>query len=205
MLVLRRIIILVKSAGRVVGFLLAASLSIGCGGMAVAAPSSDVVRSGSVSESTSTGLSEAETEELADDLEVLFTRYIPMGADGKLVVNEGAVIEDGFESNLPELRLLAEALNEAGETSSARDGGAQTEGAGSFALCVALKGLGIPAGKASPGLIAAIKTGIKAWNWGLTAKTVAKILGASAVKALGGPVAIGVQLAAAAFTCRGEL
>ncbi|SHE25809.1 hypothetical protein [Actinomyces glycerinitolerans] len=195
----------VKSAGRVVGFLLAASLSIGCGGMAAAVPSSDVVQSGSVSEAT--GLSAAETEELADDLEILFTRYIPMGADGKLMVNENAVIEDGFEESLPELRMLADVLNEVDQTSSGsvREGGMQAESTGSFALCVALKGLGVPAGKASSGLIAAIKSGIKAWNWGLTAKTVAKILGASTVKALGGPVAIGVQLAAAAFSCRGEL
>ncbi|RAX23676.1 MULTISPECIES: hypothetical protein [unclassified Actinomyces] len=193
----------VKSAGRVVGFLLAASLSIGCGGMAAAVPSSDVVQSGSVSEAT--GLSAAETEELADDLEILFTRYIPMGADGKLMVNENAVIEDGFEESLPELRMLADVMNEVDQTNSARGGGSQTEGAGEFALCVALNGLGIPATGVSPGLLAAIKSGIRAWNWGLTARTVARIIGASAVKTLGGPLAIGVALGWAAVNCRGRL
>ena len=58
---------------------------------------------------------------------------------------------------------------------------------------------------AGPALIGVIKDGIRAWNWGLTAKTVARVLGPAAVRALGGPWGIGVALGWAAYACRGEL
>lgn len=170
------------------------ALSLSTVGVASAAP---VTQPDPVTTQTQSSLSEAEIAQLAAELEVLFTRYVQLGASNQFAVNEANLRADGYTAEQVQgLRSLAYGLN---------TGTFQTRDAGSFALCVAMEGLGIPGGKAHAGLIAAIKEGIRAWNWGLTAKTVARIIGASAVKALGGPVAIGVQLGIAAWNCRGEL
>ncbi|EEZ91787.1 hypothetical protein HMPREF0578_1029 [Mobiluncus mulieris 28-1] len=170
------------------------ALSLSTVGVASAAP---VAQPDPVTTQTQSSLSEVEIAQLAAELEVLFTRYVQLGANNQFAVNEANLRADGYSTEQVQgLRSLSYGLN---------TGTFQTRDAGSFALCVAMEGLGIPGGKAHAGLIAAIKEGIRAWNWGLTAKTVARIIGASAVKALGGPVAIGVQLGIAAWNCRGEL
>ncbi|MGV9197178.1 hypothetical protein ACTOVL_08305 [Arcanobacterium canis] len=157
------------------------------------------------------GISSFEEEHLAQELEILFTRYVQLGIDDSFTVNEANLRADGHADKLVDLNRLAAGLNSLGKAGARNDelGSlvpiAETRSAGSFALCVGVNGLGIPAAGASPGLVAAIKEGIRAWNWGLTAKTVARILGSSATKALGGPIGIGVALGWAAWTCRGEL
>lgn len=148
-------------------------------------------------------LSEGELAELERDVEVLFTRYLPMDKKGQFALNELALREDGKEGEAAQLEALVEVLN---SESQPKDGpSAQPYGAGEFAVCVALNGLGIPAIGAYPGLKEAIKEGIRAWNWKLTAKTVARIVGPQVVKALGGPVGIGVALSWAAVSCRDQL
>lgn len=156
-------------------------------------------------------LSVAEEEQLAADLEILFTRYVQLLPGDSFTLNEANLREDGEGEQIAELQLLVDGLNrfaenEASMNSIGAPGLAITPlGVGDFAKCVALEGLGIPAAQASPGLVAAIKEGISAWNWGLTARSVAKILGTAAVKALGGPVGIGISLGWAAWSCRGKL
>lgn len=177
----------------------------------------------SAAENTATeGLTQTQQAELEDDLEILFTRYIQLDEDGQFEVNAINLAADGQQDQMQGLQYLAVALNEAPlvpslsvtESDDVTSGVTRravtpvtvgTMGAGDFARCVALEGLGIPSAAASPGLISAIKTGIRAWNWGLTAKTVARILGPSVVKAFGGPIGIGVTLGWAAWSCRGKL
>ena len=144
--------------------------------------------------------SEKEINQLANDLEKLFTRYVPMTKTGKFKVNRFYLFIDGKVDKVDEMQELADILN--GDITQTN---LENRDAGSFAKCVALEGLGIPAAAASPGLINAIKNGIRAWNWGLTAKTVARFLGPQVLKALGGPVGVGVALGWAAYNCKGKL
>lgn len=156
-------------------------------------------------------LSAEEEQKLANDLETLFTEYIQLNDADLFEVNEANLVADGYQEKVKDLHLLADSLNEMSDKEQQAARGVGNEpvlvplGAGEFALCVVVNGLGIPAAGASPGLVAAIKEGIRAWNWGLTAKTVARILGPSVAKALGGPVGIGVALGWAAYTCRDKL
>lgn len=150
-------------------------------------------------------------QQLANELEILFTKYVQLNDADKFEVNEANLVADGHERDIAGIKRLAEGLNFLADTDAPNaernfnKGMMVTRSAGSFARCVLLEGLGIPAASASPGLVAAIKEGIRAWNWGLTAKTIARILGPSVVKALGGPVGIGVALGWAAWSCRGKL
>lgn len=170
------------------------ALSLSTVGVASAAP---VTQPEPVTTQTQSSLTEAEIAQLAAELEVLFTRYVQLGANNRFAVNEANLRADGYSAEQVQgLRSLAQGLN---------TGTFQTRDAGSFALCMIREGLGIPSWDARADLIAAIKQGIKAWNWGLTAKTVARIVGPSVLKALGGPVGIGLTLGYAAFACRGEL
>ncbi len=186
-----------------------------CGICLASAPSASAVQPGVP------GMTQQEFAELESDMQVLFTRYIQLNNKDRFEVNTANLTADGQQAQIQGLRRLTDALNTIQRTSPAanktsvktsvaiiRRGSTPTirpANAGDFALCVALEGLGIPAAGAAPGLIAAIKEGIRAWNWGLTAKTVARILGPSTVKALGGPIAIGVSLGWAAWSCRGRL
>ncbi|WP_341828287.1 hypothetical protein QEV60_00560 [Trueperella pyogenes] len=160
---------------------------------------------------SSSALHDDGEQQLANELKVLFTRYVQLNSADVFEVNETNLIADGHTKDIAGLKRLAEGLNVLAHTDAPNmeghfnKGMIETRGAGDFALCVLLEGLGVPAAGASPGLVAAIKEGIRAWNWGLTAKTVAKILGPSVVKALGGPVGIGVALGWAAWSCRGKL
>lgn len=160
---------------------------------------------------SSSGLTSAEEAQLAHDLEVLFTRYIQLEGDGTFRLNESNLISDGYAANIGTLSQLVDLLNtpapaESTQPSSSwEESGSAQLGAGDFALCMVVEGLGIPSAAASPGLIAAIKQGISAWNWGLTAKTVARLVGPSVAKALGGPVGIGVTLGWAAWSCKSRL
>ncbi len=153
-------------------------------------------------------LSAAEMEQLEKDVEVLFTEYIILGDDDRFRVNETNVSAAGHADKIPQLESLASVLNE--DTTPRPFGGDYSDLASpmcttEFAKCLAWEGLGIPAIEASPSLIQTIKDGIRTWNWQRTAKAVAKVLGAGTVRALGGPIGIGVSLAAGAVTCRKEL
>lgn len=160
-------------------------------------------------------LNQDEMAQLEKDVEVLFTKYIQNDSSGKFFVNVQNLAADGARDRAPELQQLADTFNMLGAAPaeatlegphSIKPGTTvQPYNAGDFAACLALNALGIPAAGASPGLIKALKEGIRAWNWGLTAKTVARIIGPTAAKALGGPVGIGVALAWGAYSCRGKL
>ena len=180
-------------------------------GVLTAEGQSSAVHAGLLQTTESSPMSASEEEQLAEELEVLFTRYVQMNQSDVFEVNEANVVAEGHEKDLSDLQRLAEGLNALAQEKPSSTPWQHSApvvrplGAGEFALCVLLEGLGIPAAGASPGLIAAIKEGIRAWNWGLTARTVARILGPSVVKALGGPVGIGVALGWAAWSCRGKL
>lgn len=171
----------------------------------------DTTLNGTLTSGYSSPMSASEEEQLADELEVLFTRYVQLNEADIFEVNEANLIADGHEKDLLGMQRLAAGLNALSQDNSSFGGRLPTQpvmrplGAGEFALCVLLEGIGIPAAGASPGLVNAIKEGIRAWNWGLTAKTVARILGPSVAKAPGGPVGIGVALGWAAWSCRGKL
>lgn len=203
-----------KAISRLAALTIAGALAFGCSPAAQALSPAIPEASTSVLE----GVEQQEIDQLANDLEVLFTEYIQQDEQGKLYVNIENLAAAGMAEKATELQFLADSLNALPPVSALSElhishggnlgvvrPGASTAGVGEFAGCVVLEGLGIPAAQASPALLNTIKEGIRAWNWGLTAKTVARILGASAVKALGGPVAIGVNLGWAAYQCRGKL
>lgn len=81
----------------------------------------------------------------------------------------------------------------------------QTYDANSYAKCVLWSALGIPATAFTSGTWSAIVTGIKAFNWKLTASTTVRALGPAFVngagKAIGGPATIAAALAASAGLC----
>ncbi|MFC0265778.1 hypothetical protein [Alloscardovia macacae] len=162
-------------------------------------------------EPSSSSLTYSEESALEKDVEILFTRYIELTEEDIFIVNDTHLRADGFDQSSTDLHRLADTLNRLPHDTStpslitSHQRHIKPMGIGEFALCVAMDGIGLPRGKISSGLINAIKTGIKAWNWGLTARTVARILGASLVKSLGGPVGIGIALASAAWNCRGSL
>ncbi|WIK64528.1 hypothetical protein [Gleimia hominis] len=144
-------------------------------------------------------------EKFAQDLEILFTRYIPQ-VNGKYQVNEGAVVTDGYAEQMEDFYVVANAFNEANQ--SLKSGNAidvSTRSAGSYAKCVVLGGLGIPATAFTYGTWTAITTAISAWNWGLAASTVVRALGPAFItgagKALGGPALVASALAVAAVSC----
>lgn len=126
------------------------------------------------------GMTRQEFTKLENDMQILFTRYIQLNDRDLFEVNAANLTADGQRTQIRGLRRLAAALN-----------GIQQSAA--------------PSNNTVGATIVAIKEGIRAWNWGLTARTVARILSPSAVKALGGPVGIGVALGWAAWSCRGRL
>lgn len=163
--------------------------------------------------SSQSALSDAAIEQLAQEFESFFATYFQTAPDGSLYVNEEKVISDGMEKDLAAFQALARGIEDANAVPGRTAPSNPSFGHGNmiaplgftdFAKCVALGALGIPIGNV-PGLYAAFREGLRAWNWGLTARTVARILGPAAVKALGGPAGIALALGWAAVTCRDKL
>ncbi|MER0001219.1 hypothetical protein ABRP64_11320 [Corynebacterium sp. KPL4015] len=150
----------------------------------------------------------AQEAQLADDLEVLFTEYIPQ-KDGVFTVNEQAVIRDGYADSMGDFHAVARAFNSPNpghpQAGSKTPVMVQTYDANSYAKCVLWSALGIPATAFTSGTWSAIVTGIKAFNWKLTASTIVRALGPAFVngagKAIGGPATIAAALAASAGLC----
>lgn len=149
-------------------------------------------------------------DSVANDLEKLFTRYMPQ-TDGTFTVNPEAIIADGYRQHLFVFEDLATQLNRA---SSMKDttygdpvfaGDIENRDAASYAKCVIYGALGIPTTAFGAGTWTAIVTAVKAWNWGLAASTIVRALGPAFVtgagKALGGPVVVAAALASAAAWC----
>lgn len=141
---------------------------------------------------------------VADDLENLFTRYVPQ-TDGTFTVNSEAIIADGYGQHLFVFEDLAIQLNRASSMQDAGSSDIENRDAASYAKCVIYGALGIPTTAFGAGTWTAIVTAVKAWNWGLAASTVVRALGPAFVtgagKALGGPVVVAAALASAAAWC----
>jgi hypothetical protein len=190
----------------------AVALVLGSGGITGTAYAADFGGNSNFYESGSVAMSEADVAKLAEDLETLFTKYIPQ-VDGKYVVNEDAIIADGYADQLEDFRTVVATFNDTSNRSDAvfsagleeSRGVATTNSAGSYAKCVVLGALGIPATAFTYGTWTAITTAISAWNWGLAASTIARALGPALVggfgKAIGGPAVIAAALAVAAVSC----
>ncbi|MCD4557202.1 hypothetical protein [Schaalia sp. lx-100] len=101
--------ILVGAFKALVGSGTAVALVLGSGGISGTAYATD---SGGkqLFASASATVSEAEVAKLAEDLETLFTKYVPQ-VDGKYIVNEEAVIEDGYADQLEDFRTVAAVFN----------------------------------------------------------------------------------------------
>ena len=190
----------------------AVALVLGSGGITGTAYAVDLGGNSKFYESGSVAMPETDVAKLAEDLEALFTKYIPQ-VDGKYVANEEAIIEDGYADQLEDFRTVAATFNDTSNRSGAvfsaglegRRGVATTNSAGSYAKCVVLGALGIPASAFTYGTWTAITTAISAWNWGLAASTIARALGPAFVggfgKAIGGPALIAATLAVTAVSC----
>lgn len=190
----------------------AVALVLGSGGITGTAYAADFGGNNNFYESGSVAMSEADVAKLAEDLETLFTKYVPQ-VDGKYVVNEDAIIADGYADQLEDFRTVAATFNDTSNRSDAvfsaglegSRGVASTNSAGSYAKCVVLGALGIPETAFAYGTWTAITTAISAWNWGLAASTIARALGPAFVggfgKAIGGPALIAATLAVVAVSC----
>lgn len=190
----------------------AVALVLGSGGITGTAYAADFGGNSNFYESGSVAMSEADVAKLAEDLETLFTKYVPQ-VDGKYVVNEDAIIADGYADQLEDFRTVVATFNDTSNRSDAvfsagleeSRGVATTNSAGSYAKCVVLGALGIPATAFTYGTWTAITTAISAWNWGLAASTIVRALGPALVggfgKAIGGPALIAATLAVAAVSC----
>lgn len=169
----------------------------------------------SAAEETSTGLTPAQQAEFESGLETLFTTYVVLDGD-TYVVNEDAAQRDGYAGSITDFHTVADALNMAGhyrlpsEVESAPSTGTGDIAtfrfnAGDFAKCLVGSVLGIPVSAFGAGTWSAIVTAIKAWNWGLAAKTIARALGPAFLKGagkyLGGPAVIAATLAGGAAVC----
>lgn len=152
---------------------------------------------------------QGDAEVISKGLEDFFTRYMPVKS-GKFVVHDSAVIADGYGDALPKFEKMASELNAMadGRVAIAGDRTASASSAKSYAQCVVLSALGIPAGALSAGTWTAIADAIKMYRWGLAAKTIVRGLGPAALKgvlrAVGGPAAIAAALAGSAIVCAGS-
>ena len=185
---------------------------LGSGGITGTAYAVDLGGNSKFYEICIVAMPETDVAKLAEDLEALFTKYIPQ-VDGKYVANEEAIIEDGYADQLEDFRTVAATFNDTSNRSGAvfsaglegSRGVATTNSAGSYAKCVVLGALGIPASAFTYGTWTAITTAISAWNWGLAASTIARALGPAFVggfgKAIGGPALIAATLAVTAVSC----
>lgn len=152
-----------------------------------------------------TSISDAEMKKVEEEVKTLFTRYVPV-IDGKFSVNESNLNADGLSSRVVELRNFANSMNlmalqESGAVSTP---GMTTYGGKEFAECLIRGTLGVSA-TTIPGLINAIITGVKAWNWGLVASTVARIVGPIALRSIGGPLGLAAALAGTSAACLPDL
>lgn len=129
-------------------------------------------------------------------------RYMPV-VDGKFTVNEDAVKSDGYGGKLERFRQMASELNT--PVAGSEDVGITTYSAGSYAKCVALGALGIPAGALSVGTWTAIGTAMKVYKWRLAASAIVRALGPATLKGVlkvvGGPAGIAAALAGSAIVC----
>lgn len=156
-------------------------------------------------------LSADEMKKLENDLETLFTRYVVMDSSGKFNVSYENIKADGLQAGLKDFEALASAFNmatppEANVAKTSSLGAFNTtQGVGEFAGCVLFNGLGGNIIASAPRLISSAQLAIRAWNWGLAAATVARIVGPVVVKSLGGPWGIAVNLALAAPGCTHHL
>lgn len=159
-------------------------------------------------------LTTQEMEQFERDIEKLFTRYVVENSNGIFEVKYDNVHTDGAEDALQHFENLAYALNLGASSPEVSTGVSQFStlgsvvqplGVGEFAWCVLYNGLGGNIIVNAPGLIEATKVAIRAWNWGLAATTVARIIGPVAVKSLGGPWGIAASLALAAPGCARHL
>lgn len=204
-----------RFATRTISLALAGSLlftAVPSGPAAFAAP-----QDGSLMASASINtVSDQQMKQLERDIETLFTRYVVESGNGKFEVKYENIYADGAEAHLDSFEMLAESFNLLGESSGSEFSSpgfnnsslgklAQPQNAGDFAWCVLSTGLGFDIIKKAPGLVDAVRTAVRAWNWGLAASTVARILGPSVVRALGDPWLIASQLGIAAYKCRGAL
>ena len=152
-----------------------------------------------------------EMKKLENDLETLFTRYVVMDSSGKFNVSYENIKADGLQAGLKDFEALASAFNmatppEANVAKTSSLGAFNTtQGVGEFAGCVLFNGLGGNILAGAPGLIKSAQLAIRAWNWGLAAATVARLVGPAVVKSLGGPWGIAVNLAVAAHGCTHHL
>lgn len=195
-----------------IGYGAAVALVLGSGAVSGTAYAVELGHNNNFYTSGSETMSEADVAKLAEDVETLFTKYIPQ-VDGKYIVNEAAIIEDGYVDQIEDFRTVAAAFNSTPNQSRAgfsaglvgNRGVATTNSAGSYAKCVVLGALGIPATAFTYGTWTAITTAISAWNWGLAASTIARALGPAFIggfgKAIGGPALIASALAVAAVSC----
>lgn len=153
-------------------------------------------------------LSADEMKKLENDLETLFTRYVVMDSSGKFNVSYENIKADGLQEGLKDFEALASAFNLAGNEvsrSSSLGSFSTTQGVGEFAGCVLFDALGGNILSSAPGLINSTKLAIRAWNWGLAATTIARIVGPVALKSLGGPWGIAAGLAWSARGCMHHL
>lgn len=184
--------------------LIAASLSIALVFPAQAMAAPVVTTQGD----TIAGYSQTEVDQLASDLEKLFTRYVTLDTNtGVYVVQKEAILLDGLTLHTAEFESIAKSMNSmgapaVGSSSDIRSDKnmASTMSANSYARCVLVGALGVSV-TATPGLVQAAATAIRAWNWGLAAKTVARIIGPIALRSVGGPWGLAAALAASAATC----
>ena len=147
----------------------AVALVLGSGGITGTAYAVDLGGNSKFYESCSAAMPETDVAKLAEDLEALFTKYIPQ-VDGKYVANEEAIIEDGYADQLEDFRTVAATFNDTSNRSGAvfsaglegSRGVATTNSAGSYAKCVVLGALGIPASAFTYGTWTAITTAISA-------------------------------------------
>ena len=196
-----------KGLSGVLAGLLSISLALGSSAAISNQASAAEIDPTSVSETTT--LTAQEQKELADNLKVLFTRYIPL-VNGKFTVNKSAVAADGLQSKLTDFEHTALMFNAFNEGVKDENAGLYGTSAISnsqwwnFAKCVLGNAIGVGIGT-SPNLIRAVITGIKAWNWGLTAASVARIVGPLALKGVGGVAGLAAALGVAAWSCRSKL
>lgn len=187
-----------------------AALTFTSSGFAIAA--SSMSSANTFSNYSTTAEYDARVEQLANDLEILFTRYI-IQVDEKYIVNEDAIIEDGYVEQLEDFQTVATGFNDTANylktksfAEEAEHGDVTTaKSAGNYAKCVILGALGIPATAFTYATWTTITTAISAWNWGLAASTIVRALGPAFIgglgKAIGGPAVIASALAVAAVSC----